>query len=174
MIDSRPAVAPWRLKVVGLVLITFAVAFLITSVGLIYLNFRDAAIVSAYHNSTACASPSDALTGDRCRYTGPATVVRSERQNLLSLDLRFDGLTDRTFRVMFPKDGEPAGSQVSPGAQAQGELWNGQVVRFAGAAVSGNPDAQPSNLLFGGIFFAVGFALFLYWGLQSARRGWGK
>jgi hypothetical protein len=112
------------------------------------------------------------LTGESCRYTGQATVVGSTRQNLLSIDLRFDGLADHTFSATFPKDGEPDSAFVSRGAQAQGELWNGQVVRFAGVVTSADPEAQPLNLLVGGIFFAVGSALMLYWGLQSARKGW--
>jgi hypothetical protein len=52
VLDRGPAqVAPWRLKVVGVALIFIGALFLITSVVLIYFNFRDVAIESAYRAS---------------------------------------------------------------------------------------------------------------------------
>ena len=158
-----------RLRVTGVALIFIAALLFLASVALLALNFRDAAIENAYRAAIACSSPSGALNGQSCRYVGPATVVGTSRDNLLSLRLEFDGLTGHTFIATFPKDSEPVGTYTAVGGKATGELWNGHVVRFASAASTDDPLAQPKNLIVGVVFFAAGGTLLLVWGLQFRR-----
>lgn len=169
---SVQAVAPWRLKLQAVLVIAVGVISLISAVALTYFNFRNADLQSAYRGATACASPSDALAGEDCRYTGDATVTGSSIQTLLSINVRFEGLSGRTFTATFATGREPDAASVSRGAHVTGVLWNGHVTRLAGEATTDDPAFLPGNFLLAAAVFAVGSLLAFFWGAQFARKAW--
>lgn len=156
---AATAVARWRLKLQAVLVIAVGIISLISAVALTYFNFRNAGLQSAYRAATACASPSDALAGEGCRYTGDATVTGSSRQTLLSINVRFEGLSGRTFTATFATGREPDAASVSTGAHVTGALWNGHVTRVAGAATTDDPEFLPGNFLLAAAVFAVGSLL---------------
>lgn len=168
-----PAVAPWRLKLQAVLVIAVGVVSLISATVLIYFNFRNAGLQSAYRAATVCASPSDAMGGEGCRYTGAATVTGSSRQNYLTVSVTFDGLSSRTFAAAFGQGREPDPASVSTGAHVTGQLWDGKVKMLAAVATSDDPDLLPhNNFLLAAAFAAVAGLLAILWGAQFARTAW--
>jgi hypothetical protein len=152
--------APWRFKLQSS--IGLFVAIVVTCVGavLIYFDYRNHAVLSAYRSAGSCSTPPEALTGDSCRYAGAATVTGSSRDSALSIDVTFTDLPGHSFTTRFPKSNEPSPAALATGATAQAELWSGHVTRFANVTSADNPERLPLDLAMSG-WIAGSFGLLL-------------
>jgi hypothetical protein len=164
--------APWRAKLQAILAIMIGCAALIAGIVLGYLHLHNNAELNAYRAATACAAAADALTGETCTFSGPATVTRSSRDTTLSVDLAFAALSGHSFTAHFATDREPGPSTTSQGANVTAQLWSGKVTRFADVATSDNPEFLPTNLAIGGVIFAVVGVVGIYWGIGFARKAW--
>jgi hypothetical protein len=167
---GAPTTAPSKPWSVGLLAV--AVAGLATGVLLINSGLRISADVSAYRSASICRSPSDALTAEHCIYTGPATVTGSKRQQKLSVDLVFSGLTGRGFTATFATDREPSGDSLSTGSSVTAALWDGHITKFAAVGTVDDPDYFAMNNLVPGIIFALVSLLATWWGIGFVRIAW--
>jgi hypothetical protein len=146
-------------------LIAAAVAFVM------YLQHSSA--ISAYQSASKCASSSDALNDQGCRYEGLAQVLSTGRHDRLEAVVRFDDLPTRTFSTSFPNNNEPSSTALKAGATADGELWAGKVTRLAGKPTVDNPEPYPAQtFLIFAIFFAVGGLVNLFMSSRLARAAW--
>lgn len=154
----------------GLLLI--AVGGLVAGLLLVYSGIRIGAELSAYRSASTCRSPSDALTGEQCIYTGPATVTGSRRPQKLSVDLAFNSLPGSSFTATFATDREPSQDSVSTGSTVTAELWSGHVTKVAGVGTVDDPDYFAMNNLVPGIIFALVSLLAAWWGIGFVRIAW--
>lgn len=139
---------------------------------MIYFDVRNSAELRAYQSSGECASATDALSMDTCRYEGTATVTSTSQQSTLAVDLTFPSLPGQTFVATFPSDREPDPSALATGATAPAELWNGEVTQYAGVKSVQHPDFLPQNLAgIGGILVVVGVGL-IVWAFTLVRKAW--
>ena len=168
-----PTVAPWRRKLQAVLVILVGVISLGAAAALTYFYVRNTGEMGAYRAAPVCASPSAALTGESCRYTGAVTVAGRSRQTKLSIDLRFDALPDRTFTATFATDREPDTASVSVGAHLTALLWGGHVTSLAGVATTDDPEFLPtSNFLTAAAVFGIAGVIVIFWGAQFGRIAW--
>jgi hypothetical protein len=167
---GAPTAAPSKPWSVGLLAI--AVAGLLAGVLLIYSGLLISADVSGYRSAVSCRSPSDALTAEHCIYTGPATLTGSTRQQKLSVDFVFSGLTRRGFTATFATDREPPANSISTGSSVTAELWDGHITKFAAVGTVDDPDYFAMNNLVPGIIFALVSLLATWWGIGFIRIAW--
>jgi hypothetical protein len=165
-----PTTAPSKPWSAGLLLV--AVGGLVAGLLLVYSGIRNSAELTAYRSASACTSPSDALTGEGCIYTGPATVTGSRRPQKLSVDLAFSGLTGSSFTATFATDREPSQDSVSTGSTATAELWNGHVTKVAGVGTVDDPDYFAMNNLVPGIILGLVSLVAAWWGIGFVRIAW--
>jgi hypothetical protein len=166
--------APWRAKLQAVIVILVGLlAVGAGSVG-IYFHFHDNAELDAYRSATPCASAADALSGERCLYSGAATVTGNSRDTTLSVELTFEALSGRAFTARFATDREPAPSTVSTGANVTAELWSGHVTRFEAVRTVDSPEnvPDPNDLLIGGVIFVLAGGVVTLWGIQFAQKAW--
>ena len=129
--------------------------------------------VAAYTSASTCASPTDAMSGRGCRYTGQAHVVSTSRPLRLEITVAFDALPGRTFTPSFTVANEPPTTALKVGGSVAGELWNGKVTRLADKMSDNDPDTYTTTpylivALFSEVFALVIFAL----AIPLARRAW--
>jgi len=167
---GAPTTAPSKPWSVGLLLV--AVGGLVAGLLLVYSGIRNGAAMSAYRSAATCRAPSDALTGEQCIYTGPATVMGSTRQTKLSVDLVFSDLPGRSFTAQFATDREPPQASQSTGSLVTAQLWNSQVTKFADVGTVDDPDYFARNNLVPGIIFALVSLLAAWWGIGFVRIAW--
>jgi hypothetical protein len=158
---------PWSVGLLGI-----AVLGLLLGVGVVYSGIHNGAELSAYQSASTCRSPSDALTGEQCIYTGPATVTGSTRQQKLSVDLEFSGLPGRTFTALFATDREPSQGPPSTGSSVGAELWNSHITKFDGVGTVDDPEYFAKNTLVPGIIFSLVSLVALWWGIGFVRIAW--
>ena len=164
--------APWQAKVQAALTLLFALAGTIVGLVVIYFDVRNSAELHAYQSSGVCASASDALATDTCRYTGAATVTSTAQHSTLEVDLTFSSLPGQTFVTTFPNDREPDPSALAMGASAQAELWNGHVTQYAGVKSVQDPEFLPQNIAsIGGLLVIVGVGL-IVWAFTKVRKAW--
>jgi hypothetical protein len=138
----------WRTKLQAALVIVVGAGCLVASLVIVYFGFRDTGLISAYRSASSCASPTDALSTEACRYAGKATVLSTSRHDLLEVRVSFDSLPGRTFSTGWPRDGEPDTSALNVGGSAPGELWNGHVTRLAGQPTIDDPEGYPTTSFF--------------------------
>lgn len=122
----------------------------------IYLSTFNSAL-KAYNSAPPCASLGQALAGDNCRITEPATITQ----------ITWDGDTSEiyfAFRGPYipPTPARlPAGNffmgAVEVGAQVPVEVWGHRVTRIAGVSTADSPanDPRPVNLRITGALLVV-------------------
>jgi hypothetical protein len=148
-----------------IVLVGAVVAFLM------YLHHNSE--ISAYQSASTCASPSDALNGQGCRYEGQTQVLSTSRHDRLEAVVRLDALPTRTFSTSFPNNNEPSSTALRAGATAEGELWAGKVTRLAGKPTVDNPEPYPAqSFLIFAVFFGVSGLVILFMSSRLARAAW--
>ena len=156
--------AAWRNKAqvafalaVGVIAVGNGIFFLVMYLG----NNSD---VAAYTSASACASPTDALSGRGCRYEGQSRVISTSRPVRLEVTVAFDGLPGRTFTASFTVLNEPDSTSLKVGRSVAAELWNGKVTRIEGKTSADDPETfttTPYLIIagFSGMFAVVIFAL---------------
>lgn len=169
----RSPSAARRNKLQAVLVIAICAGGIVFAIVLALNAWRSGMAISAYESAAACASASDAVTSDRCRYDGDATVVSTGRSALLTAVVRFDSVPGRTFSTRFASDSEPAGGALTAGGKAPATLWNGRITRLAGVATVDDPhnSLTSTNLLvaaFVGLLSIAGVAA----GAFMARDAW--
>jgi hypothetical protein len=136
------------------------------------LYFQQSASVGAYTSASSCASPSDALSSEACRYHGPATVESANSHDPFHASVAFEALPSRTFIAGWPPGGGPAITALTLGGTVDAELWNGKVTRAAGKPTIADPELLGATFYLQGAAISVGAALLilLIWGL--ALNAW--
>ncbi|MHB8614050.1 MAG: hypothetical protein ACYDAL_16750 [Candidatus Dormibacteraceae bacterium] len=148
-----------------IVLVGAMVAFL--------MFLQHSSAISAYQSASSCASPSDAMSGQACRFKGQTQVLSTSRHDRLEAVVSFDALSDRTFHTSFPNDNEPSSTALRGGATADGELWAGRVTRLAGKPTVDNPEPYPAqSFLVFATFFAVSGLVILFMSSRLAKAAW--
>jgi hypothetical protein len=169
---ARGTEAPWRAQVQAVIVIIIGCASLLAGIVLSYFHIHDNAELNAYRTAAACATASDALAGETCIYTGPATVTGSSTTTLLTLNIALASIRGRSFKADFPTDRKPDASSVAQGAKVAAELWNDEITKVAGVASTTDPEYLPTDLLIGGVIFGLLGLVAIYWGIGFARNAW--
>lgn len=168
--EPAPSGAAWRHRAYAVVAFALKVAIVIgLSGGVVSITsyFRQSASIAAYRSASICASPTDALTGEVCRYRGQATLVSTTSHDPVKATVVFDSLPSRTFIASWPVGGAPAITALTVGGAVDAELWDGVVTRIAGKATVGDPEILPATFYLQTAAFSVGSSLLILviWGL---------
>src|SRR5258708_7567143 len=147
--------APWRFKLQMAIVLFISILGTGAGLVLIYFDFHNNAELKAYQAAALCTAPTDALSGESCRYRGAATVTGSTGQPVISIDVTFSDLPGRPFTSKFSDLDEPNPATVVTGATESAELWNARLTGFADVTTRANPKKLPLDLATTGCVIAL-------------------
>jgi hypothetical protein len=162
----------WRNKLQASLFMLVGVAGLITGVALIGFQMHNSSRLSAYRSASTCASAGEAVSSTACRYSGPATVTSGFDPATRSAGIVFTDLAGHEFVARFTTVAEPDTSTGSKGSSVEAELWDGQVIRFAGIKTVDSPDNIPGDMTLAGIIFAAVGAVVTAFAVMLVRVAW--
>jgi hypothetical protein len=160
----------WRHRAYALLAFVLKVAIVIgLSAGVVSIvsYVRHSASIATYRSAGSCPSPTDALSGEGCRYHGAAKVLSTSSHDPYHASVMFDSLPNRTFIAGWPVRGSPDMATLTVGGTVDGELWDGMVTRLAGKATIGDPELLPAAFYLQTTAISVGGSLLilLIWAL---------
>jgi hypothetical protein len=165
--------AAWQSKAQAAYAIGIGVVALIAAAVAFLMYLQHNSEMNAYESASTCASPSDALNGQGCRFDGQAHVLSTSRHDRLEAVVTFDALPTRTFSTSFPTHDEPSSTALRAGATSDGELWAGKVTRLAGKPTVDSPEPYPAQtFLIFAVFFSVSGLVIIFMSSRLARAAW--
>jgi hypothetical protein len=137
----------------------------------IFGYFRAVALVDTYRSASSCASPTDALTSQTCRYRGQARVLSTSSLHGPEARVAFDSLPGRTFHVGWATVGAPDSTLWTVGAAVDAELWDGVVTRLAGKPTGSDPETYRNTayLELAAVCGGSSLLILLIWGLAAYK-----